>query len=866
MKEYISPPRWSLRFFRWYCRPEFVEDIEGDLIERYQDYVIRDGVRKAKWLWYLEILKLLRFNIIRQPEFLKLKISQPMFRHNFKLAWRSARKDKSTFFINLLGLTAGVSCALLIFLWVQDERSIDQFHTHGENLYQVLENVDQGNGIITRQTNCGPMAEALEADFPEIEKTVIATTNWSGMHTLTLKEENIDAQGVYASEGYFDVFTYPLILGDASALQDPTGIFLSKSLASRIFGDYESAMGESLTWQHRQDFNVLGIFEDMPSNSSVQFDFVLPWSFFLTENEWITSWGNTAIQTYVLLNPEADFNVVNDKITHFVEEKTEGNITHRRQFLAKYTDLYLHGEYTEGILTGGRIEYVRLFSLIAAFILIIACINFMNLSTAKASGRFKEVAVKKTIGANRKALIFQYLTESFMIVAFAVLLSLLISYFLLPSFNQITGKSLTMSFSSELLIGLFVILLGVSLLAGSYPALYLSGFRPVDIMRGRFQRMFGETWIRKGLVVFQFSTAVILIVIVTVIYQQIKFVQNQHLGYDRDLVILFSRDGVLDEDDRLETFLNHVRSMPGVKSASASEHDMTGHNGGTYGLRWPGKDPGDRTEFERVAVDYGFIEMLDLDMASGRSFSRDISTENEKIIFNEAGIRFMGLEDPIGQTIQLWGEPKEIVGVVKDFHFDSFHEEIKPLFLRLDVGSTNYIMLKLAQDQERNALDELTEYYAEFNPGFTFNYRFLDDDYQSLYEAEQKVETLSKYFAGLALLICCLGLFGLAAFTAQRRFKEIGIRKILGSSEFGVVTLLSKEFNALVLIALLIALPISYLLVSSWLSNFAFHMDLKWWHFALSGVLVFIIALITISTQTFKAARINPVKSLQSTD
>ena len=487
----------------------------------------------------------------------------------------------------------------------------------------------------------------------------------------------------------------------------------------------------------------------------------------------------------------------------------------------------------------------------------------MNLSTARASRRIKEVGVKKAIGARRTALVYQYLGESLSIAFLSLLVSLLLVSLFLPQFNSITEKQLTLPWGVPLVLSLLGVVLFTGLMAGSYPALYLSGFNPATVLKGKLNTGIGEVWTRKGLVVFQFTLSVILIVSVWVVYQQIEFVQSQNLGYEKDNILLFVREGQLREEEKLETFLAEISNVPGVVAASSTGHDMTGHNGGTYGVEWPGKDPDDRTEFERVAVNYDMIEMLDIKMKEGRPFSKDFSTETAKIIFNEAAIEFMGLTDPVGKTVQLWDRDMEIIGVTKNFHFESFHEVVKPLFFYLNPQHTDYAMVKIAAGREQEALAELQQMQGKFNPGFSLDYWFLDQDYQALYAAEQRVSSLSKYFAGIAILISCLGLFGLAAFTAERRLKEIGIRKILGSSDFDIVRLLSGDFTKMVLAAIAIALPISYFAAQRWLQNFAFHIDLQWWYFAGAGLLALLIAWLTVGLQTFRAAKVNPVECLK---
>ena len=786
-----------------------------------------------------------------------------MIRHNILIAYRNSRKYKSSFFINLIGLSTGLACVILIFLWVNDELRMDQFHAHGDRLYQVLENVDQGTGMITRYSTSGPTAEALATEMPEVEMAVTSTLQWGMSFVASTEDIDIAAKGLYAGVDFFRMFSYELLEGDAKqVLSDKKAIVISESLAKSLFGNSDDVEGKTITLNHKNDYLVSGVMKDIGLNSSHQYDFVISFELFREENEWVRNWFNTAPQTHVLLKPGTDIAQFNKKIFDLVRTKTEGKASHRSPFIRLESDGYLYGRYENGVLAGGRIDYVKLFSVIATFILLIACINFMNLSTARASRRIKEVGVKKAIGAMRRNLISQYLGESTLIALFSLAVGLGVVWALLPKFNEITGKQLNLTVDPTIMLFVAVIVLLTGVIAGSYPALYLSRFNPAAVLKGKLTSLAGEVWARKGLVVFQFALSIILIVSVWVVYKQIDFIQTKNLGYDKDNVIIMGREGVVFE--KQEAFLNEIRKVPGVVAASATGHDMTGHNGGTYGVEWPGKNPDDRTEFERVTVDYGLIELLGVTLKEGRSFSKEFAAEDKNIIFNEAAIRFMGLTDPIGKKIKLWDEEREIIGVVKDFNFETFHEQVKPLFFFLNAENTGNIMIKIAAGEERETIDRLEKFYNAFNPGFPFSYRFIDDDYQELYTAERRVATLSRYFAGLAVLISCLGLFGLAAFTAERRMKEIGIRKILGASNRGIVYLLTGEFTTMVLIAIVIALPASYYMATSWLGGFVFRIELHWWFFAGSGVIALLIAWITVGIQTLKASHVNPTECLRS--
>jgi putative ABC transport system permease protein len=513
------------------------------------------------------------------------------------------------------------------------------------------------------------------------------------------------------------------------------------------------------------------------------------------------------------------------------------------------------------VRTGGRIDYVTQFSLIAVFILIIACINFMNLSTAKASRRIKEVGIKKALGAGRIKLATQHIGESMLMTFLSLCVAVLLVDVCLPKFNEITGKALTLEFNPTLVLSLLGILVVTGVTAGSYPALYLSAFNPASVLKGKFSTTLGELWARKGLVVFQFTLSVVFIVCVVVIYRQIEFLQRKNLGYNKDHIIYFEIEGKIAANP--QTFVEEMKKVPGVINASVVSQSMVG-GGNTTNITWEGKDPEVKIPFAVRPVGYDVMEMLDLEFVDGRPFKREFTSDSSAVIFNESAIKAMGMTDPIEKTISLApGMDFQIIGVVKDFHYESLHENVGPLFFVLRPQFARKVIAKLDGTRQTEALGNLQKFYQEFNPGFVFDYRFMDADYQSQYFAELRIGRLSKYSASLAILISCLGLFGLAAFTAERRLKEIGIRKVLGSTEMGIIYLLSSDFTKIVFVAILIALPVSYLIVSAWLKNFAFSIPLEWWYFAGAGVAALFIAWCTVGTQAFKAARVNPSKCLR---
>lgn len=783
-----------------------------------------------------------------------------MLRHNLILALRNFKRFKGTFFINLIGLSTGLACTLLIYLWANDELQKDNFFENDDRLFQVMENRVQTQGIWTARSTSGVMAESLVKDMPEVQYA--AHTTWVDDATLSAGEKDVIAMGSFVGVDFFNIFSYEMKQGDRSnVLLDKNSIVISEDLALKLFNTTENVLGKTVVHNHDQEYIISGIMK-VPSNASLQFDFVLSFEKFKdmagAEN---FHWRSTQPFGYVLLKPGTDVEAFNKKIADYVKVKTNNEVTHRTLFATPYSKTYLYNEYENGVQSGGRITYVRMFSLIAVFILVIACINFMNLSTAKASRRLKEIGIKKAIGAQRKTLIVQYLAESLLLTFVALVIALILVQLILPQFNVITDKQLTLTLKPEMLVCFFGIIVFTGVVSGSYPALYLSHFNPAIVLKGKINSGMGELLARKGLVIFQFIVSVTLIVSVLVIYKQIEFLQSKSLGYDRDNLVYFGNHGKLFESR--ETFLEEMKRIPGIVDASTIAHDMTGHHSGTYGVEWPGKNQEDKTEFEHAAVNFGMIETLGVEVIAGRTFSREFGTDSTAIIFNEAAIKFMGLDDPVGKTVKLWGEDRQIIGVVKDFHFESLHKKVGPFLFRLEPSNTYLFMARIEAGKEKKTLEQLGNLYKKFNPDFIFNFKFVDEQYRAQYASEERVSILSGYFAGLAILISCLGLLGLATFSAERRIKEIGIRKALGASVSGIVYLLTSDFTKVVFVAIIIALPISYFIAATWLEAFAFKIPLGLGYFIGAGVIALAIAGLTVGTQALKAAHVNPSKCLR---
>lgn len=781
-----------------------------------------------------------------------------MFKANLKIAWRNLLKDKQFTWLNVLGLSAGLACALLIFLWISNELSYDTFFANNDRLYKLMEHYDNGS---YSEESSGRLSDAVKQAIPEVEyAAAVAPPGWFPQNTLSANDKNIKAGGQYAEKDYFNIFSFQMMDGNKNnALVSNSSIVLSDELAKKLFGTTANIIGKSVSFNHDTTFFVSGVFKKMPANSSQQFDFVLSFDYLRTIQNWVTQWGNTGPLNYVLLKKGTNVTAFNAKVKDIISRNYDD--TSRKVVAMKFSDIYLHNNYNGHSQSGARIEYVNLFALLAVFVLLIACINFMNLSTAKAARRFKEVGIKKVVGAERSQLVVQFLTESFLLTVFAMVLALLFAALLLPSFNQLTSKAITLHFTGRMFAAIVSIALITGFISGSYPALYISRFNPLAILKGKLNTSAAELLSRKGLVVFQFTLSTILIIAVCIIYQQIRFIQDTNPGYKKDNVLRLTAEGNLLA--KQDAFITELKKIPGVNNASTTNHHMVGHNFATGGFEWPGKDPGTDIFFEGFGVGYDFMETMGMHIKEGRSFSKSYGNDSIKIILNETAVKQMHLKNPVGQTIKMSGNAVQIIGVVKDFHFESMHDAIKPCYLSLArQGGT--LVASIRNDHQQATISAIKQLYERFNPGFPFTFNFLDEAYQQQYESETRVAVLSKYFAGLAIVISCLGLFGLAAFTAQKRTKEIGIRKVVGASVSAVTAMLSKDFLILVGLSLLIAFPVAGWLMHTWLQSFAYRISISPWVFLTAGFSVILITLFTISFQSIKAALANPVKALRS--
>jgi len=798
----------------------------------------------------------------------KIKIPGQMLHHYLHIAIRNLQRHKASFFINWIGLSTGLACAFFIYLWVNDELHFDKFHVRDSQLYQVMEKDKINNEINVHEGTQGMLAETMKRDLPEVEAAVpiLSLKSFGGYIRMRASDKVVKASGIFAGKDFFRLFSFNLLQGRPDqALASKNGIVLTEDMAVRLFGGADKAMGKTISWEFgkKEETTVTGVVARLPSNNSMDFDFILTHEL-LVNDIWTNGqkWYNEGPVTYLLLKKGTDIAAFDTKIGDFIKKYYPP--TGFTLSVRPYSSAYLYGRYENGVQVGGRIEYVRIFSIIAIFILMIACINFMNLSTAKASRRAKEVGIKKVMGSTRTGLVYQFLGEAILTAFLSLLLAMLMVIALLPVFSQVTGKHLSVTFSPSVIGVMLGIALITGVLAGSYPAFYLSNFKPILVLKGKLRNSAAELLTRKGLVVFQFAISLVLIVSMIVIDKQVAYIQSKNLGYDRDHVVYFDKEGTVAQNT--DAFLTQLRSIPGVVSASTMEQNIaqTDMGSSTYGIYWPGKEKDLNVNFGVRALDLGLTETLGIQVKEGRAFSMAFGGEDSKLLINETAAKTMGLSHPVGTTIRMWDQDKTIIGVVKDFHVTSLHDAIMPMVFYFNPRHTSTVMVRLAAGQEKAALSKMTDLYKQFNPGFAFEYKFLDEVFQSLYIGEQRVSLLSRYFAALAILISCLGLSGLAAFNAESRTKEIGIRKVLGASVGNIAVLLSRNFIYLMIFAMLIAFPVTWWLMHAWLAGFAYRTQMGWGIFAMAGSSLVLVALLTVSYQSVRAAVANPAESLRT--
>lgn len=787
-----------------------------------------------------------------------------MFKNYFLITIRNLFRNGFYSIINIAGLAIGITCSILILLWVADETSYDSFHPKANRLYQVWVNATF-NGKINSWTSVPlPTYEGFKTADSNIKNVLV--TDWGGKHLITVGENRLIKKGYYASEEFLEMFEFPLITGlAAQVMDDPRSIIITESTAKALFGN-EDPINQIVRVDNEHDLKVTGILKDIPGNSSFEFDFLMTWKFREQSSDWVrrntTNWGNYSFQVFVELNDPSNKAAVENSVRNMLQEHGETE-TKPEYFLYPLLRWRLHGSFENGIETGGMSDYVQMFTIIAIFIIVIACINFMNLATARSERRAREVGIRKSVGSRRYDLIFQFIGESTFISLVAFSLAVLIAQLLLPSYNDLVQKKLFIDYASTQFwmysIGM-ILLTGI--ISGSYPAFYLSSFQPAKVLKGKPTAGKGASTPRKVLVTIQFGFSILLIIGTIVIYQQIQLVKGRQLGYDQENLMAINYTNEIEKNYRpikLELLATGV-----VESVTKSNSSITDINSNNF-LGWPGKPEDLRVIFTTIATEYDYTKTMGIKILEGRDFSEDFKSDTAAILINKAALELMNLNDPIGTELDLWGGKRKLIGVVDDVLMGSPYQPVKPMFVILDPDWIDAVSVRLKKTANlEESINQVKSVFEEYAPAYPFEYRFADVEFQKKFTTINLTSKLASLFATLTIIITGLGLFGLASFTAEQRTKEIGIRKVLGASVPSLVQLMSKDFSRLVIISFLISSPVAWWMLTKYLERYPVRTEIEWWVFPVTGLIALLFALVIVSTQALRAANANPVNSLRN--
>jgi putative ABC transport system permease protein len=783
-----------------------------------------------------------------------------MLKNYFLVALRNFSRQKFYALLNIIGLASGVTCTLLIYLWVDDEWQKDKFHANGERTFQVLANMVVGNGEVATWGDIpGRLVDEVINNVPDVDLAIHATLGENGLFQFGNKF--FLERGITADPDFFGMFSFPVVRGSTQhSRAEKNYVTLSQTLATKLFGN-DDPIGKVVRLDHQHDLTVTAVVADPTPHSSVKFDFVLPYQLYVDDHKNRYVWSNFNEKAFVRL--KAADQVVRAQAA--INKGAEGHLSkddHIEFILQPIVDRYLHSSFKNGHPEGGRIVYVRMFSLVAVFILAIACINFMNMATARALTRAKEVGVRKVVGAQRKALIWQFLMESFIASAGAMAIAIVLVTLMLPLFNLIVSKQIEFTiFTLRFLVIAIAVIFATGFLSGIYPAFVLSSFQPASVLKGILGSRAGGEGLRRVLVIFQFTLTVVLMVSAVIVYDQIAFIRNKDLGFDRESVLTFPRRNSATSNS--EPYLQELLHQPGVVAVSMANESLVRVNNQTNSVTWPGEPPDSRQLFQAIAVDYGFAETMNLKVVEGRSFSRDFH-DTSNFMLTKTAVDVMGLNNPVGQQISLWGMKGTIVGVVQDVHSTSLNEAVNPVIMICRPQMAEQVFLRFDGKQIQSVIDRLKVLYARDNPGYPFAFTFLDDDFEKLYSSEKVTGSLVFGFTIMAMVISGLGLLGLTAYTTDRRRKEVSIRKALGASVPGLIVSMAGDFIKLTAIATLIGSGIAYVSMRQFLGQYAYHVEPGWMLYVLTALLMILISLAIVIYQVVRAASANPVESLRN--
>lgn len=791
-----------------------------------------------------------------------------MFKNYLKIAFRNIARHKAFAFINIAGLSIGMACSIFILLWVQHELSYDRFHKNADDIYRITVDFNGFKAAV----NPAAMPPELKMKIPAVKDFVrfsYPTTHVFEMGLKRFEEKrtfNVDAN-------VLNFFSFRLLKGNAAtALDRPDAVVLTEDMAKKYFGD-EDPLGKILRMDNKDNVTVTGVLQNIPANSHLQFDFLMPMSAIAQSNNDLKNnrWDNFNFYNYIRLDKGlsssgAGLSTVEKQLDKIYKEHLDEKVLKNVLFyLQPLTDIHLRSKLQADMEGHGNIQYVNIFFVVAIFILVVACINFMNLATARSARRAREVGLRKVIGAGRSQLIGQFLGESMLISFLALIIAVGLVWLLLPAFNHLAGKTLSINIlDGKVVTGLIAIALLTGLFSGSYPALFLSGFKPVKVLKGNVKTMGGNRIFRNGLVVLQFVVSIVLLAGTAVVYNQLRFIKSMNIGFDRSNLVYMPITGDMwSKQDALKAAL---KQNPLTSDFAVSDNLPVNLSTGTVSVEWEGKDPNTQIIFPYLNIDEDFFDVYQLKLAAGRAFSRDFKGDSGNYIINEKALQGMGIKNPsdaIGKPLALWGNRGTIVGVVKNFNFKPIQQPVEPLIMRLNRWG-GIVTIRTQPGTTEAAISALQKISKDLNPAYPFSYGFVDQDLANSYKGEQQMGSLFNVFAILAIFISCMGLYGLSAFMSEQRTKEIGVRKVLGSSVFGIVYMLSTSFTKLILIAVLIAVPLAWIAINQWLQGFAYHVELNGWVFLAASLGALAIAWITISYESIKAALANPVKSLRA--
>lgn len=864
-----SPPRWASQLLARFADPNTSEEIQGDLLEMYRYWTETLGENRARRTYILNVVKLLRpfARDKKAKQYPGTYPNIPAMIHNYiKIAFRNLAKSKGYSAINISGLAAGMAVAVLIGLWIYDELSFDKYHKNYDRLGLIMQHVSFDVEKSTYGDAPIPLGQELRNVYPDFES--VAVTKGQKL-VLASGENKFSKSGTAVESDFLDMMSVKILAGSHAALQEVNSILLSESLAKAFFGA-ENPLNKVIKIDNKLDVKVTGVYEDFPDNSSFkETTFLIPWALSIAKDEYVRrslqEWDENSFQIYGLLKKGADFDQVSAKIRDVRMKRDDPPGYKPEFFIHPMSKWHLYADFKNGINTGGLIQFVWLFAIIGIFVLLLACINFMNLSTARSQQRAKEVGIRKAIGSFRGQLIGQFFSESFLVVFMAFAISIGLAALALPLFNEVAEKKMSILWSNPWFWAAGIVFSCLTgLIAGSYPAIYLSSFQPLKVLKGNVSAGRFAAVPRKVLVVVQFTVSVTLIIGTIVVFRQIQFAKNRPIGY--------SRHGLIEIDINTPELKLHydalrsdLKNTGAVEEMSQSSSMITSQYGGTTDFSWKGKSPEASPLFMSNAVTHEYGKTIGWQIKQGRDFSRTFSTDTASIILNEAAVKLMGVKDPLGTLVRARGKSFTVVGIVKDMIKDNPFAPVSPSFFICNYNFVNTVNIRLARDRSASqALAEVENVFKKYNPASPFTYQFADQEYAKKFGTEERIGKLASFFASLAIFISCLGLFGLASFVAEQRTKEIGIRKVLGASVTNLWQLLSKDFVLLVIISCAISIPVAWHFMGNWLENYQYHTEMSWWIFAATVVGALLITLLTVSFQAIRAALLDPVKSLKS--